>query len=80
MEYEECWKYRLYVFIMLIIKKLPNISIWNTKNINNLNGIFENCSSLTFIPNISRWKLNEKIEINNIFKGLLYLCIIYYWN
>ena len=43
------------------------------KNINNLNSIFENCSSLTFIPNISNWKLNNKIKINNIFRGCVSL-------
>ena len=41
----------------------------NTKNVENLNSIFENCSSLSIIPDISKWKLNNNIKINNIFKG-----------
>ena len=55
---------------------LPDISQWNTKNIFNLNSIFENCSLLTFIPNISKWKLNNVIEVKNIFKGCNSLIII----
>ena len=50
-----------YRFSSLI--SLPDISKWNTQNINNLNCIFENCSLLTFIPNISKWKFNYKIKI-----------------
>ena len=56
--------------------ELPDISKWNTNNINKLISIFENCSLLTFIPNISKWKFNNKIEINNIFKGCNSLLII----
>ena len=41
----------------------------NTKNVENLNSIFENCSSLTFVPNISKWKLNDKVKKQNIFRG-----------
>ena len=63
-----------YRFSSLI--SLPDISKWNTQNINNLNCIFENCSLLTFIPNISKWKFNYKIKINNIFKGCNSLIII----
>ena len=58
------------------LKSLPDISEWNTKNIENLNNIFENCSLLTFIPNISKWKLNRRIKINNIFRGCNSLLII----
>ena len=57
------------------LKSLPDISKWNTENINNLNSIFENCSLLNFIP-ISKWKLNDEIKINNIFKGCNSLLII----
>ena len=65
------------------LKSLPDISEWNTKNIENLNSIFENCSLLTFIPNISKWKLNRRIKINNIFRGCNSLLIfpdISKWN
>ena len=55
---------------------LPDISNWNTKNINHLKSIFENCSLLTYIPNISKWKLNNKVKVNNIFKGCNSLLII----
>ena len=51
------------------LKELPDISKWNTNNVQNLNSIFGNCSSLIFIPDISKWKFNNKININNIFKG-----------
>ena len=62
--------------------ELPDISKWNIKNISNLNGIFNNCSLLTFIPNI-KWIFNKKIKINDIFKGcdsLLSIPDISKWN
>ena len=74
MKYVEDISYMFYLCSSL--KELPDISIWNTENICNLNSIFENCSLLTYIPDISNWKLNNKIKINNIFKGCNSLLII----
>ena len=41
---------------------LPDISKWNTNNIDNVSEIFFGCSSLIYLPDI--YKVNSKI-INN---------------
>jgi len=76
MEYKFNNGYKLFIYGCSLIKKLPDISKWNTNNINNINNLFENCSLLTFIPNILKWKFHNKIQINNIFKGCKSLLVI----
>ena len=45
---------------------LPDISKWNLSNVNNISGLFFNCSSLISLPDISQWDLfNSNININN---------------
>ena len=36
------------------LKKLPDISRWNTNNVNDMRGIFLNCESLIELPDISK--------------------------
>ena len=38
-------------------------------HINEINGLFFNCSSLLSLPDISKWKLKNIKKIDNIFKG-----------
>ena len=44
---------------MFFIKKLPDISKWNTNKIVNMNGIFFECSYLESLPDISKWNTNN---------------------
>ena len=37
------------------LSSLPDISKWNTNNVNNM---FNNCSSLTSLSDISNWNIN----------------------
>ena len=38
---------------------LPDISNWDTKNINNMNGMFYNCRSLSSLSGISEWDVQN---------------------
>ena len=40
------------------LKELPDISKWNTKNVNDMSYIFSYCESLKELPDISKRKLN----------------------
>ena len=43
------------------LKSLPDISKWNTNNVNNMSLLFFECSSIKSLPDISKWnKNNEK--------------------
>ena len=46
-----------------MLKFIANISNWNTKNVKNINYIFDGCLSITLLPVISKWR----IYINEIF-------------
>ena len=37
-----------------LLSSLPDISKWNTNNINSMKGMFYNCYSLTSLPDISK--------------------------
>ena len=37
------------------LKSLPDISGWNTNDVNDMSSMFEGCSSLIFFPDISKW-------------------------
>ena len=39
----------------LLLSSLPDISKWNTNNVNYMSCIFYNCSSLSSLPDISKW-------------------------
>ena len=41
---------------------IPDISVWNTPKIENINHMFSECSSLLKAPDISKW--NQK-NVNN---------------
>ncbi|MBO6292125.1 MAG: BspA family leucine-rich repeat surface protein, partial [Selenomonas sp.] len=34
---------------------LPDISKWNTKNVQTMSYLFSKCSSLSSLPDISKW-------------------------
>ena len=37
------------------LSSLPDISKWNTINVNNMSYMFSECSSLSSLPDISKW-------------------------
>ena len=37
-----------------LLSLLPDISKWNTSNVNNMSGMFYECSSLSLLPDISQ--------------------------
>jgi len=55
---------------------LPDISIWNTSNVNDMSGIFYRCSSLKSLPDISKWDTKNVSDINRIFYGCSSLKLI----
>ena len=62
---------------------LPDLSLWGTNQITDINNIFKDCSSLISIPDISNFKLDKVTDMNNIFCGcssLEYLPDISNWN
>ena len=52
------------------LKKLPDISLWNTSKIISLDGLFYKCSSLIDLPDISIWDTSNVMS----FKFLFYDC------
>ena len=38
---------------------IPDISIWNTKNIIDMDNIFCNCNSLKSLPELSKWDISK---------------------
>ena len=49
---------------------LPNISKWNTINVNEMQYMFYRCYSLISLPNISKWNTSNN-NIENMFKDCL---------
>jgi surface protein len=48
---------------------LPDISNWNTENIETATYLFAYCSKITHLPDISKWNMNKLTNINRIFEG-----------
>ena len=48
---------------------LPDISKWNTSNVNNMSYMFYNCKSLSSLPDISKWKTFKLEKNDDMFKG-----------
>ena len=62
---------------------LPDLSIWNTTNVNKMNSIFQHCKSLLSLPDISKWNIQNVQDISNLFYGchsLISLPDISDWN
>ena len=43
---------------------LPDISQWNTNNVNNMSEMFFNCYSIKSLPDISKWDLKNVINFD----------------
>ena len=48
------------------VTKLPDISIWDIRNIKYMNDIFNGCFCLIKIPDISKWSINKEVASNPI--------------
>ena len=62
---------------------LPNISYWDTSNVQDMSGIFLECESLIALPYISNWNTKNVKYMTNLFsecKSLTSLSDISKWN
>ena len=55
---------------------VPDISKWNTKNVQSMCSMFEECSSLSCLFDISKWNLNNLIDVSCMFKNCISLVSI----
>ena len=53
------------------LTSLPDISKWNTKNVENMESLFYECSKLSSLPNISKWIINKVKDIILCFINVL---------
>ena len=53
---------------------IPDISVWNTENIEDISHMFSGCSSLTSLPDISKWNTKNIKNMN------YYLVEVHHWN
>ena len=51
------------------LKLLPDISKWNTSNVNNMNKMFNGCNSLISLPDISKWNTSNVNNMSGMFSG-----------
>ena len=49
------------------MKKLPDISKWDTNNVKDMSNFFDNCCSLSVLPNISKWNFKNVEDISRMF-------------
>ena len=65
------------------LTSLPDISKWDTSNIENMRCLFDSCKSLISLPDISKWNTNNVTNMCNMFylcKSLISLPNISKWN
>ena len=65
------------------LTSLPDISNWNTSNINEMGNLFYQCNSLISLPNISKWNVENVNDMSYMFGGcssLISLPDISKWN
>ena len=49
------------------ISSLPDIDKWDTKNVNNMKGMFYYCSTLSSLPDISKWDTESVTDMSYMF-------------
>ena len=72
-----------YTIIKSNLISLPDISKWDTFNVINMSGMFQDCSSLLSLPDISKWNTSNVSDMSSMFSGcksLLSLPDISKWN
>ena len=58
------------------LKKLPDISKWDMKNVKDISYMFYLCSSLISLPDISKWNTQNINNLNSIFENCSLLTFI----
>ena len=48
-----------------LLKKLPDLSNWNTSNVLNMRYLFKGCSSLNSMPDISKWDITVASKLKS---------------
>ena len=51
------------------LESLPDISKWDTKNVNNMSSMFYSCKSLEYLSNISYWDTKNVNNMSYMFFG-----------
>ena len=49
------------------LNNLPDISKWNTTNVNNMSSMFYYCESLNNLPDISKWNTTNVTDMSSMF-------------
>ena len=49
------------------LESLPDISKWNTSNVNDMSAIFYNCYKLSSLPDISKWNTSNVNNMSEMF-------------
>ena len=65
------------------LTRLPDISKWDTSNVNNMSYLFYGCSSLIVLPDISKWDISNVNNMSYLFFGcsrLIFLPDISKWD
>ena len=52
-----------------MLKSLPDISKWDTKNVTEMSYMFFNCKALKSLPDFSKWVLNKEVKKDRMFDG-----------
>ena len=51
------------------LNNLPDISKWDTKNVNNISHMFSDCISLKNLPDISKWDTKNVTNMSYMFSN-----------
>ena len=51
------------------LTRLPDISQWNTINVEDMSDLFYDCSSLSVLQDLSKWNLSNVNSKMNMFKN-----------
>ena len=62
------WIAYMFSFCSSLIS-LPEISKWNTENVEDMNGLFRCCSSMIILPDISNWNTKNVNDMSAIFSN-----------
>ena len=49
------------------LSNLPDISKWNTNNVNNMSNMFYKCTSLSTLPDLSKWNTKKVNDMSDMF-------------
>ena len=52
-----------------LVKSLPDLSQWNTSNVENMSFMFNGLHSITSLPDISNWDVSNVENMNEMFRG-----------